>query len=148
VAAPPSAESQGVIDLAVTKDEKFLYVQNATSGTVDGFRIGRNGSLTKVGTTTGLPPSPSPAWRASPRCKEAATAAPAPRTVPVRGAMACPYGTGRSNREHRPPPMAGTPEADRFLPDALSCVRWLWGFLWGRGAVVRKGPGPARRCQW
>ncbi|MCX4612397.1 MULTISPECIES: beta-propeller fold lactonase family protein [Streptomyces] len=56
VAAPPSAESQGVIDLAVTKDEKFLYVQNATSGTVDGFRIGRNGSLTKVGTTPGLPP--------------------------------------------------------------------------------------------
>jgi 6-phosphogluconolactonase (cycloisomerase 2 family) len=56
VAAPPSAKSQGVIDLAVTKDEKFLYVQNATSGTVDGFRIARNGALTKVGTTTGLPP--------------------------------------------------------------------------------------------
>ncbi|MEV0905432.1 lactonase family protein [Streptomyces hokutonensis] len=56
VATPPSAKSQGVIDLAVTKDQKFLYVQNATSGTVDGFRIGRNGSLTKVGTTTGLPP--------------------------------------------------------------------------------------------
>ncbi|MEV8542153.1 beta-propeller fold lactonase family protein [Streptomyces sp. NPDC051572] len=56
VATPPSAKSQGVIDLAVTKDQKFLYVQNATSGTVDGFRIGRDGSLTKVGTTTGLPP--------------------------------------------------------------------------------------------
>ncbi|MFD8006336.1 hypothetical protein [Streptomyces mirabilis] len=42
--------------LAVTKDEKILYVQNATSGTVDGFRIGRNGALTEVGTTTGLPP--------------------------------------------------------------------------------------------
>ncbi|MFE4381503.1 hypothetical protein [Streptomyces cyaneofuscatus] len=28
-------------------------------------------------------------------------------------------------REHRPPPGAGTPEADRFLLDALSCVRWL-----------------------
>ncbi|WP_406452784.1 lactonase family protein [Streptomyces sp. NBC_01622] len=55
VATPPSAKSQGVIDLAVTKDQKFLYVQNATSGTVDGFRIGRDGSLTKVGTTTGLP---------------------------------------------------------------------------------------------
>ncbi|MEW1642385.1 beta-propeller fold lactonase family protein [Streptomyces sp. NPDC091219] len=56
VATPPSARSQGVIDLAVTKDEKFLYVQNATSGTVDGFRIGRNGSLSKVTTLTGLPP--------------------------------------------------------------------------------------------
>lgn len=32
-------------------------------------------------------------------------------------------------REHRPPPMAGAPEADRFLLDALSCVRWLWDFL-------------------
>ncbi|MDX3117887.1 lactonase family protein [Streptomyces scabiei] len=56
VATPPSAMSQGVIDLAVTQDEKFLYVQNGTSGTVDGFRIGRNGSLTKVTTATGLPP--------------------------------------------------------------------------------------------
>lgn len=55
IATPPSAKSQGVIDLAVTEDEKFLYVQNAVSGTVDGFRIGRNGSLTKVTTATGLP---------------------------------------------------------------------------------------------
>ncbi|MEU1178391.1 beta-propeller fold lactonase family protein [Streptomyces sp. NPDC005820] len=55
IATPPSAQSQGVIDLAVTKDEKFLYVQNATSGTVDGFRIGGDGSLTKVTTATGLP---------------------------------------------------------------------------------------------
>ncbi|MEW2117370.1 beta-propeller fold lactonase family protein [Streptomyces sp. NPDC005474] len=55
IATPPSAMSQGVIDLAVTKDEKFLYVQNAVSGTVDGFRVGRNGSLTKVTTITGLP---------------------------------------------------------------------------------------------
>ncbi|NEA63404.1 beta-propeller fold lactonase family protein [Streptomyces sp. SID12488] len=55
IATPPSAMSQGVIDLAVTRDEKFLYVQNAVSGTVDGFRVGRNGSLTKVTTVTGLP---------------------------------------------------------------------------------------------
>ncbi|MDO0939045.1 hypothetical protein QQY66_47800 [Streptomyces sp. DG2A-72] len=39
----------------MTQDEKFLHVQNAVSGTVDGFRIGRNGSLTKVTTATGLP---------------------------------------------------------------------------------------------
>ncbi|TCR26632.1 beta-propeller fold lactonase family protein [Streptomyces sp. BK205] len=56
VATPPSARSQGVIDLAVTEDARFLYVQNATSGTVDGFRIGSNGTLTKVATATGLPP--------------------------------------------------------------------------------------------
>ncbi|MER7680368.1 hypothetical protein [Streptomyces sp. NPDC096934] len=55
VATPPSAGSQGVIDVAVTEDEGFLYVQNATSGTVDGFRVGGNGSLTKVTTVTGLP---------------------------------------------------------------------------------------------
>jgi len=40
----------------VAEDERFLYVQNATSGTVDGFRTGRNGSLTKATTATGLPP--------------------------------------------------------------------------------------------
>ncbi|MFJ8533599.1 lactonase family protein [Streptomyces sp. NPDC093591] len=55
IATPPSAKSQGVIDLAVTADERFLYVQNAVSGTVDGFRIGQDGSLTKVTTATGLP---------------------------------------------------------------------------------------------
>ncbi|MFD7875448.1 lactonase family protein [Streptomyces sp. NPDC059766] len=55
VATPPSAMSQGVIDLAVTRDARFLYVQNATSGTIDGFRIGRTGSLTRVATVTGLP---------------------------------------------------------------------------------------------
>jgi 6-phosphogluconolactonase (cycloisomerase 2 family) len=55
VATPPSARSQGVIDLAVTQDERFVYVQNAVSGTVDGFRVGGDGSLTKVTTVTGLP---------------------------------------------------------------------------------------------
>ena len=55
LAAPPSSKSQGVIDIAVTKDAKFVYVQNATSGTIDGFRVERNGSLTKVTTVEGLP---------------------------------------------------------------------------------------------
>jgi 6-phosphogluconolactonase (cycloisomerase 2 family) len=55
VATPPSANSQGVIDLAVTADDRFVYVQNAVSGTVDGFRVGKNGALTKVTTATGLP---------------------------------------------------------------------------------------------
>ncbi|MGW7041136.1 lactonase family protein [Streptomyces avermitilis] len=54
IAAAPSAKSQGVIDIAVAAD-KFVYVQNATSGTVDGFRVGRNGALTKVTTVTDLP---------------------------------------------------------------------------------------------
>ncbi|MEU9139943.1 beta-propeller fold lactonase family protein [Streptomyces sp. NPDC048404] len=55
IAAAPSGKSQGVIDIAVAAD-RFVYVQNATSGTVDGFRIGHNGALTKVTTVTGLPP--------------------------------------------------------------------------------------------
>jgi DNA-binding beta-propeller fold protein YncE len=55
VATPPSAQSQGVIDIAVTEDAKFVYVQNATSGTIDGFRVEKNGSLTKVTTAEGLP---------------------------------------------------------------------------------------------
>jgi 6-phosphogluconolactonase (cycloisomerase 2 family) len=56
IAAAPSATSQGVIDIAVAAD-KFVYVQNAVSGTVDGFRVGRNGALTKITTVTGLPAS-------------------------------------------------------------------------------------------
>ncbi|MEV5905998.1 hypothetical protein [Streptomyces sp. NPDC052127] len=40
--------------IAVAED-KFVHVRNATSGTVDGFRVGRNGALTKVTTVTGLP---------------------------------------------------------------------------------------------
>ncbi|WP_405607381.1 lactonase family protein [Streptomyces sp. NBC_00076] len=54
IAAAPSGKSQGVIDLAVAAD-RFVYVQNATSGTVDGFRVGRNGALIKITTVTGLP---------------------------------------------------------------------------------------------
>ncbi|MDQ0753485.1 hypothetical protein QF034_007716 [Streptomyces africanus] len=34
---------------------KFVYVQNAVSGTVDGFRVEANGALTKVTTAEGLP---------------------------------------------------------------------------------------------
>ncbi|QOV41584.1 beta-propeller fold lactonase family protein [Streptomyces ferrugineus] len=55
IATPPSANSQGVIDLAVTEDEKFVYVQNAVSGTVDGFRVESDGALTKVTTAEDLP---------------------------------------------------------------------------------------------
>ncbi|MFE2535655.1 lactonase family protein [Streptomyces sp. NPDC059371] len=57
IATPPSAKSQGVIDLAVTKDEPFVYVQNAVSGTIDGFRVKADGSLAKITTaSTGLSP--------------------------------------------------------------------------------------------
>jgi 6-phosphogluconolactonase (cycloisomerase 2 family) len=55
VATPPSANSQGVIDLAVTEDDSYVYVQIAVSGTVDGFRVEDDGSLTKVTTVEDLP---------------------------------------------------------------------------------------------
>ncbi|MGW0966630.1 lactonase family protein [Streptomyces sp. NPDC002516] len=57
IATPPSGKSRGVIDLAVTTDERFVYVQNAVSGTVDGFRVRTDGSLAKITTaSTGLSP--------------------------------------------------------------------------------------------
>lgn len=45
----------GPIDMAVSRDGEFLYVQDGAAGTVDEFRVNRDGTLTKVGTLTGLP---------------------------------------------------------------------------------------------
>jgi 6-phosphogluconolactonase (cycloisomerase 2 family) len=45
----------GPIDSAVTGNERFLYVQVAGAGTVEGYRIGRDGSLKLVETVSGLP---------------------------------------------------------------------------------------------
>ncbi|HEY7003984.1 MAG TPA: beta-propeller fold lactonase family protein [Gaiellaceae bacterium] len=46
--------SPGPIDLAASG--RFLYAQTGTTGTVDEFRIGWDGSLTRIGTVTDLPP--------------------------------------------------------------------------------------------
>lgn len=55
-AVPPSPDSRGPIDMAPTPDGRFLYVQNALSGTVDGFAVGTDGTLTPVTSTDdGLP---------------------------------------------------------------------------------------------
>lgn len=45
----------GPIDSASAGD-RFLYVETGTSGTVDEFRVNDDGSLTRIGTVTGLPP--------------------------------------------------------------------------------------------
>ncbi|MCO8276204.1 lactonase family protein [Actinoplanes sp. TRM 88003] len=46
----------GPIDMAATADGKLLYVQNTLAGSVEGFRVGPDGSLTLVTTLTkGLP---------------------------------------------------------------------------------------------
>ncbi len=44
----------GPIDLAGTRDGRFLYVQIGTAGGVDGFRVASNGTLDQVVTLTGL----------------------------------------------------------------------------------------------
>lgn len=43
----------GPIDMTVSG--RFLYVQTGTGGTVDEFRINRDGTLTALGVVTGLP---------------------------------------------------------------------------------------------
>ena len=43
------------IDMATTRDGRFLYVLNAETGTVGMFRIRANGSLKAIGTIGGLP---------------------------------------------------------------------------------------------
>lgn len=44
----------GPIDSA-TSGHRFLYVQTGVSGTVDEYRVENDGSLTRIGTVTGLP---------------------------------------------------------------------------------------------
>ncbi|MBV9355173.1 MAG: hypothetical protein JO023_06545 [Chloroflexi bacterium] len=45
----------GPIDLAATRSGHFLYVQLGVSGNVAGYKVNEDGSLTSVGTVTGLP---------------------------------------------------------------------------------------------
>jgi 6-phosphogluconolactonase (cycloisomerase 2 family) len=52
----PKAPGAGPIDLAATADGGLLYVQNTLAGTIEGFRVGADGSLTLVTTLDkGLP---------------------------------------------------------------------------------------------
>ena len=46
----------GPIDLASPSKGDFLYGQTGTAGTVDEYRVNRDGTLTKLGVVTGLPP--------------------------------------------------------------------------------------------
>jgi 6-phosphogluconolactonase (cycloisomerase 2 family) len=45
----------GAIDMAVSRDERYLYVQNAGAGTVSEYWVNDDGSLTLVTQATGLP---------------------------------------------------------------------------------------------
>ncbi|HWS31809.1 MAG TPA: beta-propeller fold lactonase family protein [Actinoplanes sp.] len=56
VPATDGMPGAGPIDLAATPDGRLLYVQNTLAGTVEGFRVGDDGSLTLVTTLDeGLP---------------------------------------------------------------------------------------------
>lgn len=45
----------GPIDLAASRGGRYFYVLSAVAGSIDAYRTQRDGSLTPVGTTTGLP---------------------------------------------------------------------------------------------
>ena len=45
----------GPIDMALTKNSKFLYTLNGGNGSIGIFRVGNRGSLTEVGNVPGLP---------------------------------------------------------------------------------------------
>lgn len=44
----------GLIDVAITHDGKFLYVESSTTGLVEGYAV-NGGTLTPIGVVTGLP---------------------------------------------------------------------------------------------
>ena len=49
------ATDSGPIDSTASGDE-FLYVETGSAGTVDEFHVESDGTLTSIGTVTGLPP--------------------------------------------------------------------------------------------
>ena len=55
VAPVAASTSAGPIELAASRDGRFVYVLSALTGSVDAFAPQRDGSLVAVGTTTGLP---------------------------------------------------------------------------------------------
>jgi 6-phosphogluconolactonase len=46
----------GPIDMAVSSRGNFLYAQTGTAGTVEEYHVERDGTLTNLGSVTGLPP--------------------------------------------------------------------------------------------
>ncbi len=53
--ATAAATDGGPVDLAASRHGRYLYQLSGADGTVDAYRVGRNGALTRIGTThTGL----------------------------------------------------------------------------------------------
>ena len=55
VAAVAATTDAGPTDMAVSADQRSLYVQGGAAGSVDVFRVAADGSLTRIQTVTGLP---------------------------------------------------------------------------------------------
>lgn len=55
VVAHTGGGTGGTIDIAVTSDQRFLYVENSFAGTVEAYRIQADHTLRLVDTATGLP---------------------------------------------------------------------------------------------
>ena len=47
-----TATDPGTVDAAASPDGQFLYVQTGGNGIVDGYQVGRNGSLSPIGSVT------------------------------------------------------------------------------------------------
>ena len=50
----PRYRDTGPVDLAASGDDKYLYQLATGAGVIDEYRIGQNGSLSLIGTVTGL----------------------------------------------------------------------------------------------
>jgi len=55
VAAATEANGSTPTDMALSNNSRFLYVRNGGNGTINGFRVEADGSLTPVTTAAGLP---------------------------------------------------------------------------------------------
>ncbi len=53
-AADAGSTGAAPADLAISKDDGYLYVLNGSDGSITGFAVNRDGSLSSIGTTTGL----------------------------------------------------------------------------------------------
>jgi 6-phosphogluconolactonase (cycloisomerase 2 family) len=51
---PATPTAAGPIDITVSTDGAFVYVENGGAGTIDEFSVGANGALTPIGQITGL----------------------------------------------------------------------------------------------
>ena len=56
LAAAAATTEPGPIDLTSPHGARFLYAETGLTGTVDEFAVNGDGSLTRIGTVTGLPP--------------------------------------------------------------------------------------------